>query len=564
MTFQLHIEELAQSPFLVLGGNDGSNGLAGRSPGFSLYELKDLEDHLLLALSQTRMLKNSSALVNRLPPEVLARIFGLLQSAVLETTFPLPESFNAWLIVTRVCRRWRNTALAFPRLWSHIYIRNPSDRIATLSSMNSAQTLLSVYCAIHTANDRQSSTDENAIRLMAAQMYRIRELHISWERLSESSLRELVVPPTPAPNLEVLSIIGQPNDGYPDYDLLPLFLNRTPQLKKITFTRISSWPHNSFCGLTHLSLYDQQDRRRIPLSDFLDVLQSSPDLEELILVRAGPDGRITEIPTERSSIKVALPRLRTIELGEWSSGESISFFLSHLIIPESTTQRFWGDFLGDVSTLLNTEIHDPFAHLSRIAIMGHEFGTQLIGIRNSTLYIHGSVSFSQSESIFDKSLLPNIKELILCPISQTTPSTTEIRRIVSCFTGLETFTITGFARWKLARLVQALGLFDDEQGDDSALPAPDLQTLRVLHYNPRCEDPQPFDCLPLVLLLQARAEVEHPIRTLEIENGRADEVELLQSYVGSVRQVYRAQTEWSEDELLNDMWRSIHISSPKF
>ena len=51
---------------------------------------------------------NAHSSINRLPPEVLALI---------------PYSFDSYRVIVRathVCRHWRNTFIAFPRLWSSL------------------------------------------------------------------------------------------------------------------------------------------------------------------------------------------------------------------------------------------------------------------------------------------------------------------------------------------------------------------------------------------------------------------------------------------------------------
>ncbi|KAI0281242.1 hypothetical protein BGY98DRAFT_1075479 [Russula aff. rugulosa BPL654] len=69
--------------------------------------------------ASTRTLKsrhNELAPISRLPCELLATIFSFL------SIFAWNERSGvlAWIYVTLVCRRWRETALNHPRLWSHI------------------------------------------------------------------------------------------------------------------------------------------------------------------------------------------------------------------------------------------------------------------------------------------------------------------------------------------------------------------------------------------------------------------------------------------------------------
>jgi len=240
----------------------------------------------MLAITRVQMIQNASAPVNRLPPEILAHIFSLVQPFSQGPLFSLPKTYNKWMKVTRVCQHWRTTALSFPRLWSHIHVRKPLDRkIAMKNIKRSAQSPLNVYCTIVAPPE---ADEVNILSLVAEQMHRLQELHIHWTIPHETSLWDLIIPPAPAPNLEVLSLIGSWDERVSNLTLPPFFQNITPRLKKLTFTRISSWPHNDFCGLTHLSLFDQRDGR-VSLPKFLEILKSSPGLEELLLNHAGPD-----------------------------------------------------------------------------------------------------------------------------------------------------------------------------------------------------------------------------------------------------------------------------------
>ena len=227
--------------------------------------------------------------------------------------------------VTRVCQHWRTTALSFPRLWSHIHICRPVDRKITITNIKlSAQSPLNVYCTIVAP---PLADEVKILSLVAEQMHRLQELHIHWTIAHETSLWHLIIPPTPAPNLEVLSLIGSWDERVSNLILPPFFQNITPRLKKLTFTHISSWPHNDFCGLAHLSLFNQRGGR-VSLFKFLEILKSSPGLEELLLNYAGPDKNSVIMHQERTLALVSLNHLRRIEIGNWTmSVRSIPIFL---------------------------------------------------------------------------------------------------------------------------------------------------------------------------------------------------------------------------------------------
>jgi len=62
--------------------------------------------------------RNALAPISRLPLEILAAIFFLLSSSAWDDRDE--AGYLAWIRVTHVCGRWRDTALNLPCLWSHI------------------------------------------------------------------------------------------------------------------------------------------------------------------------------------------------------------------------------------------------------------------------------------------------------------------------------------------------------------------------------------------------------------------------------------------------------------
>ena len=68
--------------------------------------------------------RNSLSPINFLPPEILTEIFSWLQwlcgRSLVDTVYFSDYGFLKWMTVTRVCQRWRQTALSCPRLWTVI------------------------------------------------------------------------------------------------------------------------------------------------------------------------------------------------------------------------------------------------------------------------------------------------------------------------------------------------------------------------------------------------------------------------------------------------------------
>lgn len=78
--------------------------------------IKELEE-LTRALQVRR---NALVPISRLPPETLAVIFSFLSPPACDEEL----GYLSWLHVTHVCRQWRDIALDYPHLWSHIDFTN--------------------------------------------------------------------------------------------------------------------------------------------------------------------------------------------------------------------------------------------------------------------------------------------------------------------------------------------------------------------------------------------------------------------------------------------------------
>lgn len=79
---------------------------------------------LLDVFSALKATSNSFSLVNRLPPEILLRIFRwCTYRHVLSDPYREHAYYEAprWLSFSQVCSRWRRLALADPSLWTHIH-----------------------------------------------------------------------------------------------------------------------------------------------------------------------------------------------------------------------------------------------------------------------------------------------------------------------------------------------------------------------------------------------------------------------------------------------------------
>ncbi|THU90346.1 hypothetical protein K435DRAFT_676202, partial [Dendrothele bispora CBS 962.96] len=127
----------------------------------------------------------------------------------------------------------------------------------------------------------EGGIEERHFDILLTHLPRLREFHISlefWDSSMSTWQHEMFT--KPAPKLESLSIIPKTSQG----STLPsLFGGDMPRLKHLFLEHYTSWPQNHFHNLTHVCIFDQDVLSVPTTAHFLDLLDSSPLLEELAL-----------------------------------------------------------------------------------------------------------------------------------------------------------------------------------------------------------------------------------------------------------------------------------------
>ncbi|KAJ7759175.1 hypothetical protein B0H16DRAFT_1885093 [Mycena metata] len=255
--------------------------------------------------------KQVLAPIRTLPNEILSEIF--MQYVEHRKT-------GAWLIA-RVCRSWRETAIASPRLWNRICIltsfgHRANVSGATIKSMLSLQLQRSAQAPLHISllpDQRPVGTQEAAIlEALFSAAYRWHEADLN---LQASELRRLIQRlganglPASFPQLKKLTRVASSGSFSGEHTLGSVFRN-LPVLEELCYFPVSTSSGASL-GLQGVPLgqvkkllinsaspqYDTS-ASRYNLSDMLDTLQLAPNLVELsltncVLVVAPGDGTRT-------------------------------------------------------------------------------------------------------------------------------------------------------------------------------------------------------------------------------------------------------------------------------
>ena len=282
-------------------------------------EIKSLE-------VSTRALKsrrNDLAPISCLPPETLATIFAFMSaSAWNEGAVDLE-----WMCVAHVCRRWRETALNYPRFWSHI-------NLTKLTSTGTAEILARAKMAPLSLEADVSVWWPTRLQAFGTLL----EAHISHTRhLSISGYLESVIERllSSAPTLESLSLTHKTGSvTIPDN----FFNCTTPNLTSLELKNcsITSWKSPVLKGLQNLQVLNIFTQTRHELEDWLEALNDMSNLKTLSLqsaIRLAPLANLNScIP--KPSHTIALPSLTHFHIN--ASARDSGFLLAHLVFPTLT------------------------------------------------------------------------------------------------------------------------------------------------------------------------------------------------------------------------------------
>ncbi len=275
---------------------------------------------------------NSLAPVNQLPYDILAMIFKHVTATIDQNQFGyllgeesyvrVGTSYNAGraaATISHVCSHWRHTAMATPRLWTHVDGRCHERVLVFLERARKIP--ISLYL----------SAKPEALSKLAPLAERLGRLDVLLEESTEDSDIAMLTSCI-APNLECLTW-----DAYPDYcrgqpvplARIQMLGGHTPFLKALALRHIGSWmPSNTFPCLSHLHMnFECEIDARTP--DLLAVFANAPNLEFVYIGQ-----QRYEVDTEPFlADPVVLNRLRCLTLDCCPYAAAMDL-LKHLSLPE--------------------------------------------------------------------------------------------------------------------------------------------------------------------------------------------------------------------------------------
>jgi hypothetical protein len=254
-----------------------------------------------------KALVNELSPINRLPPEVLS---------IIPTFWPA-HSQGDLIRATHVCRYWRTALIASPNLWNVV---KSGHEARTRAFIHRSQ---SYPLSIEIKHPGQENVLSDVI------LFRLKSLTLNLPMKNLTKPLGKLVSPTPV--LKELDITSSNSGGYfPTLKTGDFFMLSRLHLDGVA-TNFASLP------IPNLTVLRLENSRNIPrLHDFLQFLERTPWLEELVLINTGPEGG-----RESSERVVKLRSLRGLTLHGTVAKAKL---LQHLFIPASADINLMGRF----------------------------------------------------------------------------------------------------------------------------------------------------------------------------------------------------------------------------
>ncbi|KAA1475762.1 hypothetical protein DENSPDRAFT_842601 [Dentipellis sp. KUC8613] len=241
---------------------------------------------------------NTLSPVGRLPEEVLIHIILILHyiepSGCRRYTYLHQRRFKilriiGWIKITHVCRRWRNAALAYPRLWnSRVCSLGPNWMAEMLSRSGTAPVFITLTESMICPDEVADTLSALSQHLKHVQELAISAEEISWGLIGPSLSGETL-------SLEKCVLSGPVLRCGNELDLaLGLFCQHKPRLRHLDMILLPvCWSFLDLPRLTFLQVINHPNKcvrmENSSYREFLDALGRMPMLETLILSHSMPD-----------------------------------------------------------------------------------------------------------------------------------------------------------------------------------------------------------------------------------------------------------------------------------
>lgn len=308
------------------------------------------EDPDLVLLDQTMEKSQEATAFERLPVELLTRIFGLYKAdtwhpVVGDDPFQRYNNFSypwSWLAICHVCRQWRDIILQSPLFWTVLFPTRPETIRHAIT--HSAQLPLTLRLSL--GGDRVSYKSEGRYidmhQAMFAQLPRVRFAELYLTRAANEVLVSPEFAALEAPLLEELQLEFS---NYPIPIFSSLLLPRLADLTVHVHPGLKSSTHDLLQALIRPTLTSLMlsSHRLLPLDSLFDLLRGLPSLARLLLSDVGLEPTLLDdqaAPLSLHAQPVTLPHLTFLWLEDSREGTACADLLEHLTFPSTTAVHF--------------------------------------------------------------------------------------------------------------------------------------------------------------------------------------------------------------------------------
>ncbi|KAJ3543545.1 hypothetical protein NMY22_g3112 [Coprinellus aureogranulatus] len=331
-----------------------------------IIRIQELKDEIKALESSC----NALSPPNRIPPEILSRIFLIVQWRSRARGPGRPGNL-AWIRVTHVCRHWRDTALECTTLWTNLSLINPAFTAVMLQRSKNAP--LTVECTLHRGPVFQEILQEALSRPRRLKSVTLFSSRIINKLDATAALSQFS---GSAPMLEVLDLCADEETaiGLPEKFLE----DGGPSLRKLSRQRclIPSWeslPLSSSLTCVHLEVLTESGSAFFCPSwgALLGALEQMSLLEDLDLTGFLPKVDEATVAPWVRTLPLTLQALRNLSLDD--SFSSVQTFFRCYRIPNVTRvditfrgtsgTNFLQEFMPQLATSRTGRSHMPAKRL---------------------------------------------------------------------------------------------------------------------------------------------------------------------------------------------------------
>ena len=337
----------------------------------SLSQITRLEQDALEVLRLVRSIKNRFAPISRIPPELLS---------LIPRYWDKDPGDNNLIVLTHVCRGWRDIFTAYSSLWTHLDCSNIGKTCAYIERSKSSPLEISLH------EYRNTYYRKDVFLLAIPHIDRVTSINVFGGEKLLQDITEHLSCPVPLLRNVTINITCSP----PPVLSSRLFGSDLSSLRTLNMSGVV--PHLPWKNIPRLTtfVFRHASGHRVSVTPLLDFFANAPSLCEVELGSIpdssdAPPGRVVSLPSLKSLTILADSQPSSILLSHLSIPTRASLYLEiDLCDPGSLFQKFIPNTtinLQNISTISSVCIDFGAADIS-IQLNGRIGGVSMLGYRS--------------------------------------------------------------------------------------------------------------------------------------------------------------------------------------